>query len=346
MGHSKASTEPPSDPSDPSDSSDPSEKIRAGSAHLASARRTLSLEIRGLEALVSVLDGPFDDTVERLARIAGRVIVTGIGKSGHIARKIAATFASTGTPAQFVHPAEAAHGDLGMITRDDAILAMSWSGESIELHTLIDYSRRFSIPLIAMTAEAGSALAQAADLVLLLPKSEEACPNGLAPTTSTTMQLALGDALAIALLEHKGFTASDYKIFHPGGKLGAILRHVSDIMHTGASLPLAPEDMPMSQALLEMTQKGFGCLGVVDPGGALLGIITDGDLRRHMGDNLLSTKTGGIMTRSPKCVGPDTLVSEALNLMTTSRITSLFVVDQGKPVGLIHVHDSLRIGVA
>lgn len=325
MGHSKASAE---------------------STHLASARRTLSLEIRGLEALTSALDGPFDDTVDRLARITGRVIVTGMGKSGHIARKIAATFASTGTPAQFVHPAEAAHGDLGMITRDDAILAMSWSGESTELRTLIDYSRRFSIPLIAMTAEADSALAQAADHVLILPKSEEACPNGLAPTTSTTMQLALGDALAIALLEHKGFTASDYKVFHPGGKLGAILRHVSDIMHTSSSLPLAPEDMPMSQALIEMTQKGFGCLGVVGTGGALIGIITDGDLRRHMGDNLLAAKTGEIMTPSPKCVGPGTLVSEALNLMTTSRITSLFVVDQGKPVGLIHVHDSLRIGVA
>jgi arabinose-5-phosphate isomerase len=314
--------------------------------YLASARRTLTLEIGGLQALAASLDGPFGDAVERLFAVRGRVIVTGMGKSGHVARKIAATLASTGTPSQFVHPAEASHGDLGMITKDDAILALSWSGESAELLSIISYAKRFAIPLIAMTAEGASALARAADVALLLPKAEEACPNGLAPTTSTTMQLALGDALAIALLEHRGFTASDFRVFHPGGKLGAMLRHVRDIMHGADELPLAGPATLMSQALLVMSQKSFGCLGIVDDEGALIGIITDGDLRRHMGEDLLTKRTGDIMTANPKSIGQDMLASEALNILNSLKITSLFVVENRRPVGLVHVHDFLRAGVA
>lgn len=314
--------------------------------HLASARRTLELEISGLKALAATLDGPFADAIDLLISVRGRIVVTGMGKSGHIGRKIAATLASTGSPAQFVHPGEAGHGDLGMITRDDAILALSWSGESAELLSIISYAKRFAIPLIAITAQPRSALAEAANVTLLLPQAEEACPNGLAaPTTSTTMQLALGDAVAVALLEHKGFTPSDFLVFHPGGKLGAMLRHVGDIMHKGAELPLGPADMPMTQALIEMSRKSLGCLGIVDENGMLVGLITDGDLRRHMGADLLEKYVGDIMNPSPKTVAPTMLVTEALNFLNEKRITSLFVVDAGKPVGLVHIHDFLRSGV-
>jgi arabinose-5-phosphate isomerase len=323
-----------------------SPKTSPAQHHLASARRTLELEIAGLKALEASLDGPFAEAVDLLFTVKGRIVVTGMGKSGHIGRKISATLASTGAPAQFVHPAEAGHGDLGMITRDDAILALSWSGESVELLSIISYAKRFAIPLIAITAEAKSALAQAANVTLLLPKAEEACPNGLAaPTTSTTMQLALGDALAVALLEQRGFTPSDFRVFHPGGKLGAMLRHVSDIMHKGAELPLGPADMPMTQALIEMSRKSLGCLGIVDAKGALIGIITDGDLRRHMGTDLLEKSVGEIMNPTPKTVSPGMLASEALNFLNEKKITSLFVVEDGKPVGLVHIHDFLRAGV-
>jgi len=314
--------------------------------HLASARRTLELEISGLKALAASLDGPFADAIDLLISVRGRIVVTGMGKSGHIGRKIAATLASTGSPAQFVHPGEAGHGDLGMITRDDAILALSWSGESAELLSIISYAKRFAIPLIAVTAQARSALAEAANVTLLLPQAEEACPNGLAaPTTSTTMQLALGDAVAVALLEHKGFTPSDFLVFHPGGKLGAMLRHVGDIMHKGTELPLGPADMPMTQALIEMSRKSLGCLGIVDEDGLLIGLITDGDLRRHMGADLLEKRVGDIMNAAPKTVAPTMLVTEALNFLNEKRITSLFVVEAGKPVGLVHIHDFLRSGV-
>jgi len=312
---------------------------------LASARRTLELEIEGLKALARSLDGPFAAAIDLLLAVKGRVIVTGMGKSGHVARKIAATLASTGTPSQYVHPGEASHGDLGMITRNDALLALSWSGESVELRSIIDYAKRFDIPLVAVTAEEHSALARAANVLLLLPKAEEACPNGLAPTTSTTMQLALGDALAIALLERNGFSASDFGVFHPGGKLGAILQRVSGMMHSGDALPLASHDMQMSQALLVMSKQGFGCLGVIDEKGDLIGVITDGDLRRNMGDGLLNRRTGEIMTPNPKSIAPDTLASEALNLLNASKITSLFVVEDRKPIGLVHIHDFLRTGV-
>lgn len=315
-------------------------------AAIASAQRTLSLEIEGLKALAASLDGPFAEAVDILLTAKGRIIVTGMGKSGHVARKIAATLASTGTPAQFVHPAEASHGDLGMIAKDDAILALSWSGESTELLSIISYAKRFSIPLIGMTARAESALGQASTVTLQLPKAEEACDVVAAPTTSTTMQLALGDALAIALLERRGFTASDFHVFHPGGKLGAALRHVGDIMHKGDELPFANAETPMTQALIEMSRKNLGCLGILDARGALVGLITDGDLRRHMGPDLLEKRVGDIMSRSPKTVPPTMLVSEALNFLNEKKITSLFVVENGKPVGVVHIHDFLRAGVA
>ena len=325
-------------------------KSSKGAAAAASAVRTLTLESDGLAQLVTDLKGalaaPFADAVQRLHSVSGRVIVTGIGKSGHVGQKIAATFASTGTPAFFVHPSEASHGDLGMVTRDDLILALSWSGETVELKPIITYSRRFAVPLVAITSRADSALGQNSDVVLLLPRAKEACPHGLAPTTSTTMQLAIGDCLAIALLEARGFTAHDFKIFHPGGSLGANLKYVSDVMHKGERLPLVASGEPMASALVTMTEKSLGCLGVVDTAGKLLGVITDGDLRRHMGAGLLQATVDQIMTVKPKTISPTMLASAALEVINASRITALFVVDKSKPVGIIHVHDLLRLGVA
>jgi arabinose-5-phosphate isomerase len=323
-------------------------KIRLPSP-VVSALRTLDLEGDGIaavkKALQEHLTASFSEAVMLLKAARGRVIVSGIGKSGHVGQKIAATFASTGTPAFFVHPSEASHGDLGMITRDDIILAISWSGETVELKNIITYSRRFSVPLIALTSRTDSALAKQADVVLDLPRAKEACPHGLAPTTSTTMQLAVGDCLAIALLEAKGFTAHDFKVFHPGGSLGASLMYVADVMHKGDRLPLARENEVMSDAIVAMTTKSFGCLGIVDDKGKLIGIITDGDLRRHMGESLVKATTGDIMTRTPKTVQSTMLAAEALEILNASRITALFVVDKGRPVGIIHVHDLLRIGV-
>jgi arabinose-5-phosphate isomerase len=317
---------------------------------VASALRTVRLETEGLRALELALEEglgvPFRRAVELIASAPGRVIVSGMGKSGHIARKVAATLASTGTPAYFVHPSEASHGDLGMVTKDDVLLALSWSGETVELTSLITYSGRFRVPLIAVTSRADSALARAAEIALVLPKATEACPHGLAPTTSTTMQLALGDCLAVALLEGKGFTAADFKTFHPGGQLGASLKFVADLMHRGDRLPLVGERVAMSEALVTMTEKSFGCLGVVDKRGRLAGVITDGDLRRHMQRGLLKLSTADIMTRAPKSVPPDMLASAALELINSSKITSVFVVERGRPVGIIHVHDLLRAGVA
>ena len=318
-------------------------------AAVESALRTLGIEKEGLALLADGIKGtlaaPFGAAVARLAAVKGRVIVTGIGKSGHVGQKIAATFASTGTPAFFVHPSEASHGDLGMVTRDDLILALSWSGETVELKPIITYSRRFAVPLVSLTSRADSALGQQSDIVLLLPRAKEACPHGLAPTTSTTMQLALGDCLAIALLKAKGFSAHDFKIFHPGGSLGANLKHVSDIMHKGEELPLVGERELMTRAIVTMTAKSFGCLGIVDAKGHLSGVITDGDLRRHMGEKLLKARVADIMTRNPKSVQPQMLASAALEMLNSSRITSLFVVEKRKPVGIIHVHDLLRAGV-
>jgi len=290
--------------------------------------------------------GPaFTAAVDMIRAARGRVIVTGMGKSGHVGNKIAATLSSTGTPAFFVHPAEASHGDLGMITRDDVIMALSWSGETVELKNLIDYSRRHRIGLIAVTVDPGSTLAKAADIVLTLPQAREACPHNLAPTTSSLMQLALGDALAIALLESRGFTALDFGALHPGGRLGAALKSVRDLMHSGAKIPLAPMGSAMSDALVEMTAKGFGCVGILDRG-VLVGIITDGDLRRKMRPDLLETKVDAVMTRTPKTVRPDQLATEALEILNSSKITALFVVEASAPIGIIHLHDLLRAGVA
>jgi arabinose-5-phosphate isomerase len=317
---------------------------------LASGRRTVEVEIAAMQALRAALShglgDAFAEAVGLLRAIRGRVIVTGLGKSGHIGAKLAATLASTGTPAFFVHAAEASHGDLGMITEHDAIIALSWSGETKELASIIAYAKRFRVPLVALTAKAGSSLGRAADLVLKLPKVDEACPHGLAPTSSTMLQLAMGDALAIALLEARGFTAHDFRIFHPGGKLGAVLQHARDIMHTGERLPLAPVGTRMSEAIVLMTAKGFGCLGVVDGSGRLVGIITDGDLRRHLTNDLLRRTVDEVMSRSPKTVGPETLAASTLEILNASGISALFVVESERPTGIVHVHDLLRTGVA
>jgi arabinose-5-phosphate isomerase len=268
-----------------------------------------------------------------------------MGKSGHIARKIAATLASTGTPSLFVHPGEASHGDLGMITADDCVLALSNSGETRELGDLIEHCRRFKVPLIGITSRGESTLARQSDVALVMPAAEEACPNGLAPTTSTTMSLVLGDALAVALMKRRGFEASDFRVFHPGGKLGARLKYVRDLMHRGDELPLTAPETSMSDAILTMTEKRFGCVGVLE-NGTLTGIVTDGDLRRHMGGALLTRTVGDVMTRAPKTVTPDTLVAEALEVMNSLKITALFAVEDGRPVGILHIHDALRAGVA
>jgi arabinose-5-phosphate isomerase len=324
-----------------------SERARAA---IESALRTLEAEGGGIDALAAALrDGlgsAFAVAIDLIRAAQGRVIVTGMGKSGHVGHKIASTFASTGTPALFVHPAEASHGDLGMITKSDVILALSWSGETAELKNITDYSQRHKIGLIAMTASPDSTLAKNADVVLALPQAREACPHNLAPTTSTLMQLALGDALAIALLESHGFTAIDFGRLHPGGKLGTLLKAVRDLMHSGDAVPLAPLGTKMSGAILEMSAKGFGCVGITDARGLLVGIITDGDLRRHMRNNLLDAKVDEVMTRAPKTVRPDQLISETLELLNAMKVTALFAVEAGKPVGIIHVHDLLRAGAA
>lgn len=321
---------------------------------LAAARRVLRLETQGLDALASSLGPEFSRALDLMESVGrGRLVVSGMGKSGHIGRKIAATLASTGTPAIFVHPSEASHGDLGMIARPDpsgrdgdVVLCLSNSGETLELGDLVAYTRRFAIPLIAILGRAPSALAQAADATLLLPPLTEACPLGLAPTTSTTAMLALGDALAVALLSRKGFTADQFGVLHPGGSLGRRLLHVRDIMHTGDALPLVAAAALMSEVLVEMTAKSFGCVGVLGPDGTLAGIITDGDLRRHMEPGLLTRAAGDIMTRSPRTIRPEALAAEALGQMNARAITSLFVAEEGRALGIVHVHDCLRAGVA
>ena len=319
---------------------------------IQSGRKTLQTEINGLQTLAEAFDNglaePFSQAVDLLSKIKGRVIVTGMGKSGHIGTKMAATFASTGTPAFFVHPAEANHGDLGMIARDDAIIAMSWSGESAELKGILTYSRRFQIPLIAFTSKPASTLARESDICLLIPTVAEACPHNLAPTTSSIMQLALGDAIAIALLEGRGFSAVDFKTFHPGGSLGASLTQLHEIMHLGDEVPLVPVGTMMGEAIVRISEKGFGCVGVTGSDGSLVGVITDGDLRRNIARDMLALKVDEVMTRSPQTVEPDALAGEALALMNMAErpYTALFVVTGKKPVGIIHMHDLLRIGVA
>lgn len=319
-------------------------------AAVASALRTLDAEASGVTALAAAmqadLGAPFAAAIELIKNARGRLIITGLGKSGHIGRKIAATFASTGTPAFFVHAAEAGHGDLGMITADDVILALSWSGEQAEMKNLISYAKRFRIGLIAMTADAASTLAQAADIALTLPKAREACPHNLAPSTSSLMLLALGDALAIALLEGRGFTSVDFSVLHPGGKLGAMLKYTRDLMHSGDAVPLKPLGAKMSDALVEMTSKGFGCVGIVDAKGDIVGIVTDGDLRRHMRPDLITADVDDVMTKNPKTIGGDLLVGEALEMLNAAKITAVIVTDGRKPVGILHLHDLLRAGVA
>jgi len=322
----------------------------AADADIQSALRTLEAGSNGIAAISAALQGPlapaFVAAVELIRKAKGRAIITGLGKSGHVARKFAATLASTGTPAFFVHAAEAGHGDLGMITADDVIIALSWSGEQPELKTLINYAKRFAIPMIALTSNAQSSLGSAAGIVLELPKAREACPHNLAPTTSTLMQAAIGDALAIALLEGRGFTALEFANFHPGGKLGAMLKHISDLMRSGDAVPLKPKGTLMSEALVEMSAKGLGCVVIVDISGHVAGIVTDGDLRRKMRSDLLTATVDEIMTASPKTVRSDALASEALEILNSAKITTLVVTDAGKPVGILHMHDLLRAGVA
>ncbi len=318
-------------------------------ADLDVARDVLTTEAAGLHALAAALGPEFSLAVDCLAGASGRIVVSGMGKSGHVARKIAATLASTGTPALFVHPAEASHGDLGMILQGDAVLALSNSGETVELADIVAHARRFGLPLVAITTQPNSTLARAADVALQLPAAAEACPMGLAPTTSTTMQMALGDAIAVALLKRRGFTEADFHRFHPGGRLGARLRRVRDVMHTGDALPLAQTGTPMDRALVLMTEKHFGCLGVIGDDGTLLGIITDGDLRRAMGPDLLTRPVDAIMTRAPRTIGPDALAAEALHAMNTHQrpVTALFVTGpDGMVAGILHIHDLLRAGLA
>jgi arabinose-5-phosphate isomerase len=321
--------------------------IQDATADLAVAQRVLRLEAESLTALSASLDARrLGRALDHLMAVKGRVVVTGMGKSGHIARKIAATLASTGTPALFVHPAEASHGDLGMIAPEDGLIALSNSGSTAELSHVIAYARRMRIPLVAITSGADSALAESADVVLALPRTEEACPLGLAPTTSTTMMLALGDALAIALLERRGFTANDFHALHPSGHLGQQLRRVDQLMHAGKDMPLVAPGTAMSQAIIEMTAKRLGCVGVAGNAGPLEGVITDGDLRRHMATDLLNRRVEEIMTRQPRTIRPQATVAEAVGLMTMvePRVTTLFVVEGERPVGLLHIHDCLRAG--
>ena len=315
---------------------------------IISAKRTIDKEIEALRIMESELDETLTKALDVMQYTKGRVIVTGMGKSGHIGNKIAATLASTGTPSFFVHPGEASHGDLGMLTKDDVVVAISNSGETKELSDIILYCKRYGIPLIAITKNPDSTLGKTGDIVLKLPDDGEACPLGLAPTSSTTATLVLGDILAVRLLERKGFSKTDFRQRHPGGKLGSFLQKVSDLMHKGSEMPLVKEATSMQDALLEMTSKMLGCVGVTDGKGKLIGIITDGDLRRCLTPDVLNKKVSDVMTRNPKTTGPDVLAAEAVNLMnnTGKGITQLFVVDEGKPVGIIHLHDCLRAGVA
>ena len=313
---------------------------------VASAKRVIDAEAAALTTLSATLGPSLGEAVALLLNAKGRVIVSGMGKSGHIARKMAATFASTGTPAHFVHPAEASHGDLGMMTSGDVVIVLSNSGETPELADMVAYTRRFNIPMIGVASRAESTLLTQSDVTILLPQLGEACGTGIVPTISTTMMLALGDAMAIAMMEHRNFTPENFRDFHPGGKLGAKLAKVRDLMHTGESIPLIPAASPMSDTLLMISQKGFGVVGVTDPEGYLCGIITDGDLRRHM-DGLLEMKAGDVMTAHPRTVGTNTLAAEAINVMQ-GKITCLFVVDPDGPAqvkGILHIHDCLRAGV-
>lgn len=319
----------------------------SAAADLAAARRVLTTASAALNTLADGLNGDFTRAIGLMLAAKGRIIVSGMGKSGHVARKIAATLSSTGTPAYFVHPAEASHGDMGAITRQDALLLLSKGGETAELSDLLTYAKRFHIPLIAIASNSDSTLAKGADVALLLPDAPESCAIGMAPTTSTTMMMALGDALAVALMERKGFSADRYRDFHPGGSLGRALVRVSDLMHGGAEIPLAGESALMRDVLLIIASGRLGCAGIVNDAGGLIGIVTDGDLRRHWENGLEDRKASEVMTRGPQIAYPDQLAAEALALMTEKNITQLFVLPPGetKPLGVLHIHDCLRAGL-
>ena len=313
---------------------------------IKAGQRVIRVEADALQMLEKSIDAAFASAVELMSKASGRVILAGVGKSGHVARKIAATLASTGCPSYYIHPTEASHGDLGMITTADVVVALSRSGETKELSDLIHYTRRFEIPLIGMTADADSSLAVASDVSLVIPDAPEACNETRAPTTSTTLMMALGDALAVALLEQRGFTGDDFKTFHPGGKLGALLRTVEDLMHIGEEMPLVQSGTEMAEALSEMSAKGFGCLAVLDTGGVLMGIVTDGDIRRLVAAGRMAMTIDDAMTRNPIVAVPGMLASAVLAQMNEKRITQMFVVSDEKPIGVVHMHDFLKIGVA
>ena len=307
------------------------------------AKNTLSTEIKELKNLSKIFNNNFYKAVILLSKVKGRVIVTGVGKSAHIGNKISATLASTGTPSYLIHATEASHGDLGGITKDDCILAISNSGETSELKNIISYSKRFDIPMVSISSNSKSTLHKNSTVGIVYKKPVEACPHNLAPTSSTTLMLVIGDCIAMALLELKGFKSSQFKSFHPGGNLGKDLQKVSEIMHVGSSLPLAKENDKMSKTLITMTKKSFGCIGVIDSKKNLIGIITDGDLRRSMNNNLFNLKASDLMTNRPSTGDKDMLVGEALNIMNYKKITSLFICEKNKPIGIIHVHDLLRL---
>tara|TARA_Y100001960_G_C14676193_1_gene828600 strand:- start:250 stop:1245 length:996 start_codon:yes stop_codon:yes gene_type:complete len=321
-------------------------EVKDDTDYLTSAREVLKAEATALNDMEASLGSAFLRAIDIISKTKGRVIVSGMGKSGHIGHKIAATLASTGTPAFFVHPGEASHGDLGMITTADTVFILSNSGETSELSDLVAFASRFSIPIISVTSVKKSTLGEAANVALVLPNSPEACPMGLAPTTSTTMMLALGDAIAVSLLQRHQFSAADFHTLHPGGNLGKKFLKVADIMHSGDELPLIPPDITMAEALLVMTAKRFGCVGIIDENGFFLGIITDGDLRRHMDPKLLAERAKDVMTKSPTTISPNVLAVEALSIMNTRSITNLFVLDSNIPIGIIHIHDCLRAGIA
>ena len=318
---------------------------KLSNSDLISAKHTIDKEIEALRVMESELDSSLTEALDLMQSAKGRIILTGMGKSGHIAKKIAASLASTGTPSFFVHPAEASHGDLGMITTDDVIIAISNSGESKELVDILNYSKRFGIKLIAITKNPESSLGKAGDVVLKLPNNGEACPLGLAPTSSTTATLVLGDILTVAMIERNGFSKEQFNQRHPGGKLGSVLQKVSDLMHKGDEMPLLPTATGMKETLLEMTSKRLGCVGFTNNDGDLVGILTDGDLRRCLSADLLNKKAEDVMTRNPKVISPDAMASEAVKIMHEKKITNLFAVENGKPVGVIHIHDCLNSGV-
>ena len=307
------------------------------------AKNTLNTELKELKNLSKIFNSNFYKAVILLSKIKGRVIVTGVGKSAHIGNKISATLASTGTPSYLIHATEASHGDLGGITKNDCILAISNSGETSELKNIINYSKRFDIPMVSISSNAKSTLHKNSTVGIVYKKPVEACPHNLAPTSSTTLMLVIGDCIAMALLELKGFKSSQFKNFHPGGNLGKDLQKISEIMHTGSALPLAKENEKMTKSLITMTKKSFGCVGVINNKKKLIGIITDGDLRRNMNDKLFNLKAADLMTIKPSIGEKDMLVGEALNIMNNKKITSLFICEKNKPIGIIHVHDLLRL---